>query len=124
MAVTPEPGCVVVHLDGVAAMGRHGVLDHERLAEQPFVVDVTLLVPEPGNDDLNQTVDYSRVARLAVRVIESGSVNLIETLAARIGDSCLEIPRVRAVEVCVHKPRAAIPFPYADVSATVYRRAS
>lgn len=124
MAVTPEPGFVVVRLDGIGAMGRHGVLDHERVGAQPFVVDVSMLVAEPGDDELDHTVDYSRAARVVVQVIESESVNLIETLAARIADSCLEISRVRAVEVRVHKPHAPIPFPFDDVSATVYRRAS
>ncbi|SER76483.1 dihydroneopterin aldolase [Propionibacterium cyclohexanicum] len=124
MAVAPESGFVVVRLSGISAIGHHGVLAHEKTNGQPFVVDISMLVAEPVSDELSQTVDYSKAARVAAGIIESAPVNLIETLAGRIAEACLGLSRVREVEVTVHKPHAPIEFRFDDVSATVHRRAS
>lgn len=124
MTLTPQPGCAVVRLSGISGIGRHGVLEHERQNGQPFVADISMLVTEPQDDQLDRTVDYSEAARIAIGIIESQSVDLIETLAGRIADACLELPPVREVEVSVHKPHAPIEFHFDDVSVTVHRRAS
>ncbi|MFT8394807.1 dihydroneopterin aldolase [Propionibacterium sp.] len=124
MAVSPEPDCVVINLTGLSTVARHGALDHEHVIPQPFVVDLSLLVPEFGDDDLSHTVDYSQAARAALEVLSAEPMNLIETIASRIASACLRIEPVRAVEVCVHKPHAPIAHTFGDVSATVYRKAS
>jgi 7,8-dihydroneopterin aldolase/epimerase/oxygenase len=48
-------------------------------------------------------------------------VDLLETLATRLADVCLEEPPVRAAAVTVHKPQAPIDVPFDDVSVTVVR---
>ena len=59
-----------------------------------------------------------------VAVIEGEPVNLVETLAARIADLCLEDTRVDDVEVTVHKPEAPVTVPFGDVTVTIRRARS
>jgi dihydroneopterin aldolase len=48
-------------------------------------------------------------------------VDLIETLAERIAQTCLKHEGVQEVEVCVHKPDAPITVPFDDVTVTITR---
>lgn len=121
MPIEAEMGMVVIELTGITAMGHHGVLDSERSGGQPFTVDLRLVAEEPAHDDLADAVNYAELAELVSDLIRSQAVNLIETLAVRIADAVVELPRVRQVEVTVHKPRAPIPVPFSDVSVTISR---
>ncbi len=115
-----------IRLTGVQGMGTHGVLDYEHERAQPFIVDAVLyldLSRAGSSDDLNDTVDYGRVAKRIVAVIEGEHVDLIERLAAiviaRRRDSR---PSGRVpTHVTVHKPNAPITVPFDDVSVTVER---
>lgn len=81
-----------ITLTGVHANGTHGVLAFEHERPQTFVVDVTLhldLAAAGQSDDLNDTIDYGRVAKDIVAVIEGPHVDLIERLAQRIADKIL-----------------------------------
>lgn len=114
-----------IRLTGVQGMGTHGVLDYEHQRAQPFVVDAVLhldLSRAGASDDLHDTVDYGRVAKRIVSVIEGSHVDLIERLAALVADAVLaDHPAVRGVSVTVHKPKAPITVPFADVSVTIER---
>lgn len=86
-----------------------GVHDHEKLGPQPLCVSIDLTVrelPGTGNDSLHEVVCYEDVVRKVQAICEDGHVNLIETLAERIADSCLEDKRVHAVRVRIEKPEA------------------
>lgn len=113
-----------VELRGIAGFGYHGVLDFERERGQRFVADVScfmdLSVPAKS-DDLSDTVDYSALAQAIHADLERDPVNLIEALADRIARTCLETPRVHAVQVTVHKPQAPIPLDFSDVAVTLTR---
>lgn len=117
----PEIGFVVITLNGITAMGYHGVLDSERKLGQPFSVDLRVKAIEPEGDDLANAVDYAQLAQLTTDRIQAGPVNLIESLAVEIADAIIQLPRVQDVTVTVHKPRAPIPVPFDDVSVTVRR---
>lgn len=111
-------------LTGVTGHGHHGVFAAEREQGQPFVVDLTCeldLSRAAAEDDLDQTVDYGELARAVVTDIERDPLDLIEALAARIAGTCLDFPPVRRVVVTVHKPRAPMPVPVADVAVTLTR---
>lgn len=111
-------------LTGVRAFGYHGVFASERREGQEFVVDATLFVSTAAaaaSDDVVDTVHYGEVAERIVELVADESVNLIETLAARIADDLLQHPPVRAVSVTVHKPEAPITVPFTDVAVTVRR---
>jgi dihydroneopterin aldolase len=113
-----------VALHGLRAVGHHGVLAHERAEGQTFVVDLVLGLDTraaAAGDDLARTVDYGRVAEETVAVVAGEPVDLIETLAERIAQTCLAHERVEEVEVRVHKPEAPITVPFDDVTVTITR---
>ena len=113
-----------VALRGLRGFGRHGVLPAERSLGQWFGVDVELGLDTrsaAAGDDLRETVDYSAVASEVVALIEGEPVKLIETLAQRIADACLDRPGVMQVQVTVHKPGAPVSVPFDDVSVTITR---
>jgi dihydroneopterin aldolase len=111
-------------LRGIRGFGHHGVLDFERADGQEFVIDIELGLDSRAAaeaDDLAQTVDYGLLAKGVKAAIESGPVNLVETLAQRIADLCLEHPVVRWTEVTVHKPDAPVDVAFDDVAITIHR---
>ncbi len=98
-------------LEGMVFYGYHGASVAEKDLGQRFVVDVEIradLAPAGLSDDLEKTVNYSRVYRLAKQVVEGPSLNLIEAVAERIAAAVLELERVEAVRVRVRKPCAPI----------------
>ena len=110
---------------GISGIGHHGVFAHEREQGQPFSVDVRLdldTTAAAGSDDLDDTVDYGQVANAVHALIVGEPVDLIETLAERIADACLQWPAVSRVRVTVHKPQAPIEVPFHDVEVRITRR--
>lgn len=100
------------------------MFERERQEGQTFVVDVTLgldTAPAAADDDLARTVHYGVLAEEVVAVVEGAPVDLIETLAQRIADTCLAHEAVREAEVVVHKPEAPITVPFDDVTITIKR---
>lgn len=114
-----------IALRGLRAVGHHGVYAEEREAGQPFAVDVVLDVDTraaASSDEVTDTVHYGELALRVVAVVEGEPVNLIETLAQRIADVCLDDDRVDAVEVTVHKPEAPVGVDFSDVTVSIVRR--
>lgn len=113
-----------IELVGLRGHGHHGVLPEERRDGQLFVVDAVLEVDirqAAETDALDDTVDYSRIARRLSDLVEGEPVDLIETLAARLADACLSHDRVHAVEIVVHKPQAPVGVPVDDVVVRIRR---
>jgi 7,8-dihydroneopterin aldolase/epimerase/oxygenase len=115
----------VIEVRGIQGYGRHGVHDAERTLGQRFVVDIRLELdtrPAAKSGRLDDTVDYAKVADAVHEAIENDPVDLIETVAQRIADRCLEFAGVTGVAVTLHKPSAPVTVPFDDVALTVYRR--
>ncbi|MDQ1695897.1 MAG: 7,8-dihydroneopterin aldolase/epimerase/oxygenase [Frankiaceae bacterium] len=113
-----------IELHGLRIHGRHGVLPEERRDGQLFGVDVSLEVDTraaAASDDLADTVDYSALAHKLADVVAGEPVALLETLAQRLADVCLDEARVLAVDVAVHKPNAPVGLPFDDVIVRVRR---
>ena len=113
-----------IRLEGLRVRGHHGVLPAERRDGQDFLVDVVLhidLRPAGDADNLALTVDYGELAERLAAVVAGPPVDLLETLAGRLAQVCLEDAAVRTAEVTVHKPEAPIRVPFADVSVHVVR---
>jgi dihydroneopterin aldolase len=122
--VTGWAGADVVALRGLRGRGRHGWYDHERAEGQDFEVDVELAVDTraaAASDDLADTVDYGTLAADVVAIVEGEPVRLVETLAQRVADRCLDDPRVRAARVTVHKPQAPMRVAFRDVVVVIER---
>ncbi|MEU1998550.1 dihydroneopterin aldolase [Nocardia gamkensis] len=113
-----------IELRGLRAYGHHGVFEHERRDGQEFLVDLTVWVDfavAAASDDLAATVDYGALAGRAVRIVEGEPRDLIETVVSEIADDVMTDPRIRSVEVVLHKPSAPIPHTFADVRVVTSR---
>ncbi len=100
-----------IALQGMSFSGRHGVGPAEREHSQRFKVDIEAEVDlsEAGRTDrLTDTIDYRQMRAIAKQTIEGESVKLIESLATRIAEGVLALPKVRAVTVRVAKRPASM----------------
>lgn len=113
-----------IEIKGIQVLARHGLLEHERVEPQPFLIDLTVYLDLTGaavSDELADTVDYGRLAQAAHDVVAGESHLLIETVADRVARKVLGEPRVERVSVTVHKPEAPIPLEFGDVAVTIDR---
>jgi 7,8-dihydroneopterin aldolase/epimerase/oxygenase len=109
---------------GISAHAHHGVYDWERERGQTFRIDAVLeldTAPAAAEDDLGRTVNYAALAQQLHAVLTGEPVDLLETLAQRLADTCLADPLVDAVEITVHKPEADLGVPFDDVAVTIRR---
>jgi len=86
-----------------------GVNPWERLVKQRITIDITMdidLSAAGKSDSLRDTVDYSRVVKAVTTEVNSSSYRLVEALATRVAEICLEPERVRSVEITLRKPGA------------------
>ena len=112
-----------ISIIGIQALGYHGLLDDERKNGQLFIVDVEVeldLSKAAKSDDINNSVDYNALAVLIHNEITGPAVNLIESLAHRIGKKALNsFKEIDEIEVTVHKPKAPIEVSFTDVSVSI-----
>jgi dihydroneopterin aldolase len=98
-------------LEGMSFQGRHGVRPVERETPQEFKVDVEVDcdLSEPGRTDrIEDTIDYTKIRAIAKEVVEGESQKLLESLAGRIAERVLQLPRVAAVSVQIAKRPASM----------------
>jgi dihydroneopterin aldolase len=113
---------MIIRVTGLRVRGFHGVLPSERRDGQTFVVDVVLHAGVDAiSDDLAATVDYGTLSERLAAVVAGDPVDLIETLASRLADVCIEDPRVSRAEVTVHKPEVPLDVTVDEVSVTLVR---
>lgn len=98
---------------GVSFRAFHGLWPEEQAGGQRFVADVLLYgrfgARAEASDELEGTVDYSRVCARVVEVAAERRVNLIEHLAARIAEAVLaEFPVAGVVIELVKVPPPAV----------------
>jgi dihydroneopterin aldolase len=90
-----------------------GVHPHEQRALQRVRInlDLTIVDPAPANlsrpavgrDDLSRVVDYEAIVNRVRAIVAAGHVQLVETLAERLSETCLADPRVAFARVRVEK---------------------
>ena len=111
-----------ISIKGIQAHGYHGLLEDERKNGQLFIVDVEVeldLSKAGKSDDIKKSVDYNALAILIHNEITGPAVNLIESLAHRIGIKALEtFKEIDEIKVTVHKPKAPIEVRFTDVSVS------
>ena len=86
-----------------------GIYPDERRAKQDVIVNVVLdtsLRKACLSDDINDTVDYKKIKKSIVALVEGSQFFLIEKLAESISDICLKNEAVQRVRVTVDKPGA------------------
>jgi len=86
-----------------------GVNDDERREKQDVVINVALyadLRPAARSDRFEDAIDYRALKKRILSVVESSQYHLVEALAERIAQICLENPDVQRAQVTVEKPSA------------------
>jgi dihydropteroate synthase len=122
--VTPAVDSYILKVNRLSFNAIHGVKPAEKLAPQPFLVDIEIgldpsLLPKL-QDDIENGLSYSQLAKVAKRVVEGESVDLIETLAQRILDGVMELSSdINRAKVTIHKPSAPIDAQFDDVICTL-----
>ena len=112
-------------IKGLRVYAYHGVNAEEKEKGQPFILDITMAadLSRPGASDfLSDTINYSKVAKLAVRVMQSEKVNLIERAAPKVAEAILEEFTVREITVQLKKPRAPVAADFDYVAVEITRR--
>ncbi|HEV57298.1 MAG TPA: dihydroneopterin aldolase [Phycisphaerales bacterium] len=86
-----------------------GTNEDERRDKQDVIVNITLFADlrrAAASDRLDDTINYKTVKKAILAMGEASRFQLIETLAERIADLCLDQPLVERVQVRVDKPGA------------------
>ncbi len=111
-----------IEVRGLRVLGVHGVLESEKIAPQPFEVDIEVWFDTESaskSDDLSDTVNYAELAHRAEKIVSSESYELLEALSRRIALDLLGFdPRMASVCVTIAKLRPPIPL---DVDRVVVR---
>lgn len=111
-------------VEGIEVWARHGVLPHEGELGQRFVIDLAIevdLATAGRTDDLADTVDYGTLAARVHDTVAGERYRLIEAVAARVAELCLDDARVAAAEVRVRKPSAPLTVPAGEVRVELRR---
>jgi len=98
-----------IHIRGLQCRCIVGIFPQERREKQDVEVNITLyadLRKACASDRIEDTVDYKKLKKGVVALIEASSCYLIEHLAQCIADRCLEDPGIQRVDVTVDKPGA------------------
>lgn len=102
-------------LSGLQYHAKHGVYEEERTRGNTFEIDLIFkadLRNAGQNDNLSATINYEEAEAIASRVINGPPVQLIETLARKIGDELFaQFGRITALEVRVRKLDPPLPTP-------------
>ncbi|MBV9348948.1 MAG: dihydroneopterin aldolase [Pseudolabrys sp.] len=115
-----------IQIKGLALHAHHGVLPYEGKVGQSFTLDLTLdidLSAAVRSDKVADTVSYDQVVAAATEAFKGARYKLIEAAAGKVADAIFaKFPKVRAIEVTIHKPHAPIAATFDDVAVTLIRK--
>jgi len=98
-----------IHIRDLGVQCIIGTNPEERVQSQKVVIDLTLecdLSAACASDCLEDTLNYKSLKKAVVEFVEGSEFFLIERLADRVADLCLQQERCTGVTVCVDKPGA------------------
>jgi dihydroneopterin aldolase len=100
----PEAG-FTIHVEQLEVMAHIGVPEDERARPQRLALNMTLWpILEAGlNDDIQRTVDYSKVCEETTKFIETRRDKLIETLADALARHLLKVFEIQRIAVELRK---------------------
>jgi len=117
----------ILHVNGIRGYGYTGFFEEEQALGQWFEVDLTFwldLSVAGESDDLNDTLDYSKVAILVQDLIKSSKFKMIERLADAIASAVLDLSSVEQVKVCLTKCQPPIPDFSGEIKLEIVRSRS
>ena len=104
--ITPR-GTQILTLTGLRFDASKGILDQEKTAPQPILVDAELnLGPQPllpRDDDIMHVLDYRKVRKIIIDECTAVHVNLLESLIGKLGLRLMQLPGVVGVRVKIAK---------------------
>ncbi|WP_205032264.1 dihydroneopterin aldolase [Hwanghaeella grinnelliae] len=101
-----EGECRRLFLRGFVVDANIGIFDHEIGRTQRVNIDVDLYLRPfngPIDDHIDNVLDYDFVRAEIKEIVEKGHINLQETLAEAIADTCLNRDQVIGVRVATSK---------------------
>jgi dihydroneopterin aldolase len=117
-----------IFIKGLSLQAYHGVMPYEGKVGQTFTIDLKLeieLADAARSDKVADTVSYDKVVACASDTFCAQRYKLIEAAAGKVADAILAaFPRVRQIEVTIHKPHAPIAATFSDVGVTLVRARS
>jgi dihydroneopterin aldolase len=102
-----KAGTQILTLTGLRFDANLGILDHEKSAPQPIMVDAELnLGPQsllPRDDDITHVLDYRKVRAIIIEECRAEHVNLLESLIGKLANRLMQLPGVVGVRVKIAK---------------------
>jgi FolB domain-containing protein len=86
-----------------------GIYKEERREKQDIIINIVLytdLSKACESDDIDDTVDYKKIKKEILRLIENSKFYLIEKIAGEISSICLKDKKVKVCKVTIDKPGA------------------
>jgi len=87
-----------------------GIYPEEREKKQDVVINIELgclsFLNAAEADHIDEAVNYKTITKDIIQLVEPSSYQLIETLAEKIAQRCLEDQRVLQAKVSIDKPGA------------------
>ena len=102
----------ILQVNGIRAYGYVGYFPEEQVLGQWFEVDLKFWIDlsvAGESDDLNDTLDYSKVVTLVKDIIKTSNFKMIERLADAIATAALDMSKVEKVKVSLIKCQPPIP---------------
>ena len=115
-------------IKGLKIFAYHGVNVEEKENGQYFIIDAILYTPlnKAGlTDKLEDTISYSKAAKLINRVVQSQKHDLLETVVNKVAGCLFEGFRdIQEVTVKLSKPDAPISLDFEYMAVEIHRKRS
>lgn len=116
---------MIIRIKNLRARGIVGIYDWEKDHPQDIIVNVAMEFDgtlAAQTDRIEDTVDYKRVKRGILDIIENGRFGLVEAMAHRVAQMIMEDERVLRATVEIDKPFALRFADSVSITHTVERR--
>ena len=98
-----KAGTQILTLTGLRFDANLGILDHEKTAPQPIMVDAELNLGTqpllPSDDNITHVLDYRKVRKIIIDECRAEHVNLLESLIGKLAYRLMQLPGVLGVRV-------------------------
>ena len=98
-----------INISKIKCSGKHGIYIQEKQNNQEFLVDIHINISDFSEDDINKTLNYEEIVNLVIKIVNTESYDLIETLAKHISKQIVfqyskTEATIQEIKVTVHKP--------------------
>jgi len=112
-----------INISKIKCSGKHGIYDHEKQNDQDFLVDIHINISDFSEDDINKTLNYEEIVNLVIKIVNTESYDLIETLAKHISEQIIfkyakTEATLQEIKVTVHKPDTILKDKTEDISVS------